>query len=277
MKHLILLFSLFCSLAVYGQNVDLIVTTSGDSLHCKIIEVTSEQIQFRFSTGTIIPIKRSEVTSYQYNFTPAAPAETPDRNIRQNNATPVYQTPAAVSPRETEMKETTAKKKQPFYIAVSAGAGSFGKAFTVIEDGTAIHFGLDVAYFIIPQLAAGFKLNFMGSDVNYNEYSTSISYYDMVTFYGPAVYGRFPAKKFAFLGSLGLGGLNWSISDAVIGGKKYDDESYSSFGGFISVGVNYMFTKHVGIGTNFQSLLGSIDDERYPAGLGVNFALCFRF
>lgn len=73
MRHLILFLFLIYSFAVYGQNkdnTDLIVTSTGDSLHCKIVEVTAERIQFRFGPGTIIPINRSDVASYQYHFTP---------------------------------------------------------------------------------------------------------------------------------------------------------------------------------------------------------------
>ena len=51
-------------------------------------------------------------------------------------------------------------------------------------------------------------------------------------------------------------------------------------GGFISAGLNYMFSKHVGIFLNVQSLLGTIKDDdgytRNPAGFGSTIGLSFR-
>ena len=77
MRHLISIFLLLFSAIAYGQ--DLIVTTAGDSLKCKIVEVNAGEIQFRFGTGGIISIQRNEVMSYQYNFTTTrnTPAVTP--------------------------------------------------------------------------------------------------------------------------------------------------------------------------------------------------------
>jgi len=90
MKYLILFVLMIFSVAAYGQNPDLIVTTTGDSLICKIVEVSANTIQFRFDTGTIISIRRTEVTSYQYNYTPEK--RVPDRG--PEIPAQVIQTPA---------------------------------------------------------------------------------------------------------------------------------------------------------------------------------------
>lgn len=80
MKYAVLLVFLLCSYAVYGQ--DLIVTTTGDSLKCKIIEVGDDEIQFRFGkSGNIISINKSEMILYKYNFEPV-PGKTPTTNKR---------------------------------------------------------------------------------------------------------------------------------------------------------------------------------------------------
>lgn len=68
MKQIFLLLFLICSYVVYGQ--DLIVTVSGDSLKCKIVEMNPEDIQFRFGMGRVISIDRIDVASFQYNFEP---------------------------------------------------------------------------------------------------------------------------------------------------------------------------------------------------------------
>ena len=63
---LISLFLYFFScLSVFGQ--DLIVTSSGDSLDCKITEVRSGQIFFRYETdGYIVSLPMAQVASFQY-------------------------------------------------------------------------------------------------------------------------------------------------------------------------------------------------------------------
>jgi hypothetical protein len=65
-KYLVLFLLLICSYAAKGQ--DLIVTVTGDSLHCKIVYLSEQDIQFRFDEGKIITIPRSDVKSHKYNF-----------------------------------------------------------------------------------------------------------------------------------------------------------------------------------------------------------------
>jgi len=110
---------------VYGQNPDLIVTTTNDSIHCKIIEVTPEQIRFSVRQGRIIPIKREEVASYKYNFTPIRHEEkivpaitepektTPIEPEKTTEAKPVEtEKSTEIKPVEPE-KSTEAKPAEP--------------------------------------------------------------------------------------------------------------------------------------------------------------------
>jgi len=67
MKRIILLFSLFCSCAAYGQ--DLILTVSGDSLNCKITEVKPDAIFFRYDAGgNVVSLPMNQVATYKYDF-----------------------------------------------------------------------------------------------------------------------------------------------------------------------------------------------------------------
>ena len=67
MKHIILFIFLFCSCVAYGQ--DLIVTVSGDSLNCKITEVKTDAIFFRYDVGgNIVSLPMNQVASYKYDF-----------------------------------------------------------------------------------------------------------------------------------------------------------------------------------------------------------------
>ena len=62
-----LVFFLFCSCIVYGQ--DLIVTVSGDSLNCKITELKTETIYFRYdASGNIVSLPMNQVATYKYDF-----------------------------------------------------------------------------------------------------------------------------------------------------------------------------------------------------------------
>ena len=286
MKYLIFLAFLLCPVFVYGQ--DLIVATSGDSLKCKIVEVKPDEIQFRFGAGGIISIPKKEVASYQYNFTPAATTSRSSTPVRNAKPAPVYETPAQAPSKKAEPASSSSVKYGPFYASLDLGGSSFGKITingeSLSPTGTAIVFGLDFAYFFNEWLGAGFKLNSSGGNITYfDEYNTEIlSCYDMVMFYGPALYGRWGKGKFAFTANAGIGGLNWSMTDVKIDGTSYPDESYSSVGGFLSAGVNYMFTRHFGLSFNIQSKLGSIkytdaDIVRKPAGLGFNIGVDFRF
>ena len=84
MKNSILTILFLCSNLIFGQNPDLIVTTTGDSINCKIVDISAEQIQFIIGDSRIIPIKRIEVASYKYSFTPTAIS-------KNNNESTTYQ------------------------------------------------------------------------------------------------------------------------------------------------------------------------------------------
>ena len=285
MKYFILFAFILFSYVAFGQ--DLIVTTTGDSLKCKIIDVGSDEIQFRFGTsGNVISVKKSETVSHRYNYyAPAPSARTPVTVVEPSSARSTSTAP---------VDDTPKKKAPPFYTALSLGASSFGslnfsKGSTGIDlsptNGTPFVFEFDVAYFMNQNIGIGFKLNGKGGDVTYTYMSTEIlSCYDMVMFFGPALYGHFGNDKVSFALNAGIGGLNWSMSDAIIDGDSYGDESYTSVGGFLSAGVNFMFTRHVGLNFKLQTLLGSIECEedgdkmvRKPAGIGGTLGLCFRF
>ena len=66
-RFIFLVLCLFASYAAYGQ--DLIVTVSGDSLNCKITEVKSDAIFFRYdASGNIVSLPMPQVVSYKYDF-----------------------------------------------------------------------------------------------------------------------------------------------------------------------------------------------------------------
>ena len=181
-----------------------------------------------------------------------------------------------------EKKEKTTNYL-PFYLSVSSGASGFGKySLGETNKGGASLYGAELAYFFKPNIGAGLKMNVATSDAIFNFQGSSLTYRDRVMFVGPALYARKENKEFACTLGAGLGVINWKLSDVTdiyYGGG--DDEVYSSVGGFLSVGISYMFTRNVGLGLNIQTLLGSLEDQygfiRKPTGIGGTVGVNFRF
>ena len=167
----------------------------------------------------------------------------------------------------------------PFYLAVTAGVSTFGSvSLGSITNGGSGVFGADIAYFFnSSSFGMGLKLNVGMTEV---DFGNSFSYNEMVMFAGPALYGRWGKGAVAFTSCAGVGILNWKWNVSESGNTRNYDPS-SAVGGFLSAGVNYMFTKNVGIGLNVQSILGSVKDddgyERKPTGIGATLGFNFRF
>ena len=273
MKYLIFIILLFSPVFVFGQ--DLIVTTAGDSLKCKIVEVKSSEIQFRFGTGGIVTIERNQVASYQYNFAPTSPA-TPTKK-----AEPVKKEVATKSPKEPKEKKPSSENS-PFYAAFAVGASSYGSySLAKVNSGGAFLVGADVAYFFSPWLGAGLKLSMSSCEVDFSE---SFTFKETVTFAGPALYGRWGNETVTFTAGAGAGMLKWklsNLSDNTGVSKEKDAASYTTAGGILSAGVSYMLAQNLGVGLNVQSVLGSAkdkgDNERKPAGIGATLGINFRF
>jgi len=251
MKYFIFFSILLISQIVYSQ--DLIVTSTGDSLHCKIIDVNADEIQFRFGkNGNVISIRRNETVAHRYNYKPLSASN------RKTGA--------------------SADKYPPLYIALSSGASTFGKISTGnAERGGTLALGADVGWFFNPKIGAGLKLIVADCNINFDNVFLC---HDRVMFYGPALYIRLGKGKLALAANAGVGGLSWTMSDVRIEGVSKDNASATGMGGFVSAGVNYMATRNIGLGINVQSLLGSIksdDYERNPTSVGGVFNINFRF
>jgi len=260
MKYLLLFVFLFCSLAATAQ--DLIITSTGDSIKCKIIDVGANELQFRFgASGNVISIHKTEVMTYEYNFVPS-------RNEKAKNSKKKQKTERTLN----------AAEYQPFYASISAGVSNFGKAsFADDIKGVAIPVNVDIAYFLHPMLGAGLKLNTSICNVASEQ---RFSYQDLVMFYGAALHGRFGTNKLALTVCAAGGGLTWQLLNRVFDDVSFDNESLTSFGGFVSVGVNHMVTPNIGVVVNVQSILiGSLKDkfERTPNGIGATFGVNYRF
>ena len=194
--------------------------------------------------------------------------EAPDKKKEINHREPA-----------NELTKKISDKLPSVYVVLTAGASTFGTySLGKVNSGGTFNAGADLAYFFIPGIGAGLKLNLGKCNVNFGEY---FSYNETIIFIGPALYGRWGTNKIAFIASAGGGSLSWILSNSKLFDEFKKDESHSSFGGFISAGVNYMFTQNVGICLNINSALGVLEDEggyeRNPTGIGACFGLNFRF
>ena len=252
MKYLFLFAILLCAKVAYSQ--DLIVTTTGDSLFCKILDVGADEIQFRYGTsGNVISIRRDETVMHRYNF-------------------------KASSSSRASSREPKTEPTGGLYAALWSGANTFGKFSEGDADsGGAFVLGADVAYFFNPNLGVGLKINVANCDVNLSDW---FLYRDRVIFFGPAFHFRRDMGKLSVNANVGAGGLNWQLSDIQVDKVSKDNDSATGFGAFLSAGVNFMATQSLGIGLNLQSALGSVkagDYERHPASIGVVLGVNYRF
>ena len=233
MKYLISIVFLLCSVGAFGQ--DLIMTTAGDSLKCKIVEVNAGEIQFRFGTGGIISIERKEVASYQYNFAPATPA---NRTTPARNADPVYQMPANVS------------------------SNDFPKFYAGLVVGLPTLIGVNGAYFFNHLAGAGFAVHHQ-----------ILHYYDetyYTTFFGPVFYGHWGRRngKFFFPTNIGLGAISYKYTYD----NSYLDYDDTELGFFTSFGAAFKPTKSFSIGLNLDlASTFTFEDGIVGVTLGVNF------
>ena len=268
MKKIISFLFLFCLYAAaYGQ--DLIVTATGDSLRCKIVEVGNDEIQFRFDdTGNIISIKRAETASYKYNFESA----TTSRNVSAKSKKPV----------EKKTKEkpanTSSAGHRPFLFALKGGASTYGSISYGKTSGGAFVAGLDAAYFFNRSLGAGLTFNSVLSSVSFND---GFSYNDRVLFYAPSLFIRLGKGKAAFAGAAGIGGISWKMTNMKGGEFSFTEAKASNPSpvALLSAGVNYMFTERLGLNLNIYYIYTGkmkTEFERNPNSNGSTLGLVVR-
>ena len=262
LKYLKLIVFLFCAHVVCGQ--DLIITVTGDSIKCKIIEIGNDDIQIRFGrSGNVISIKRSEMASYEYNFEMASSSEKPVK---------------ASSKEETKKEKPARKSYPPFCAALSAGATTFGSVSFGDMKGFVPEIGADMTYFLNPVFGAGLKLNVAGCNVDFGDI---FSYQDVVIFFGAAAYGRFGKDRIFVTAGAGAGGCIWIMKNQLSNDQSLENMSSTAPGGFLSAGVNYMLTPQVGVGLNVQSIISSLKNaagyERKAIGIGCNVEFNYRF
>ena len=162
--------------------------------------------------------------------------------------------------------EYNAAKPLPFYLSLTVGKSKFGReSFGEVTKGNPMNYGMDAAYYFNTWFGAGLKTDMSYFKVNFGENKL---YREQITFFGPALYGKTGKGAFAITASAGAGWLKKRV-------KPYDDEIWmgkSRITDFLSVNVNYMFTRKVGLCVDFHTSIKSFSDCT-----GIRAGINYRF
>ena len=256
---------------------DLIVTTEGDSINCKITKEKENNIYFTFKHGdevrnTLLPM--NQVTSHQYNFYPGA-----------------------VAPQVQKIKYNDFPR---WRLAVNGGfskqTGKISKDVSYaereyIEDlmsGT--NFSADVNYYFSESIGAGMKyLKFnSNTDIQTSAYSSEPVDLD-IKFIGPCVSTRLlnATKKNALFLNMAIGyvGYNFDGNAALIKGKTaalvYDLGYDIGISEKMAIGLQLSYLS--GQLTRFEMIQGSnkqtveLEEGQYESLHRLDFSVGIRF
>ncbi len=210
-KHLILLAGLLFSYTLKAQ--DLIVTSKGDSLNCKIAKVKGQYIYFTYKhedeiRNTLMPI--AQVKFQQTNFYQTV--EVPADKILESEDYPHFRIAVngGYSYILARLSSDIPKDFESYYKGLKSG----------------YHYSGDIAYYFTEQLGIGFKyLMFRSSGEIVNVYATlpdgTVQYGKLsddvsTSFVGPLFSTRFldKNKRNSFIMAVGLGYMGYT-DDAV--------------------------------------------------------------
>ena len=164
-----------------------------------------------------------------------------------------------------------------FYVAASAGVSGFGNVWVGSAEGNLFVMRIDAAYFFNEWLGTGLIYNSSRCDIEIKD--VGVIGKEIISFVGPAIYGRYWLNSIILTASAGVGMLNWTYSRYL--NHDYDYGIYTtSVGGFISAGGIYMLNHNLGVGLNLQSTIGSMKNnefKRNPTALGCTIGINFNF
>ena len=147
-RFLLIILCLFTGYAAYGQ--DLIVTVSGDSLNCKITEVKTDAVFFRYDAGgNIVSLPMNQVASYKYDF------------YKSRSGTPAV----AVSMR--------GRSELSFYVGGGLSGLTYQPDAGSQKSGIGGMFGIGYTWFVSGRwgIVTGFELSMYGA-----EYTADVDY-----------------------------------------------------------------------------------------------------
>ena len=255
MKHSLLIVS-FASFAIQLQAQDLIVTSKGDSINCKITKVKSDNIYFVFKykeeiRNTLLPV--NQVAIYQKNY--YSTAEVPANKIPGKEIYPRFR--AAISGGWSYRTASIS----------SSVPSDFKNYMQKLRSG--FHYDLGVSYFFSEMLGAGIRYNeFLSSNKIENVYAT---YPDGSTEYGymnDDIRIKFIGPSFC-LRLFNSTKKNYFFSEIALGYMDYRDKGFlvntpllikgSTSGSCMSIGYDIGISKNLALGFQLSALTGVLN------------------
>ncbi len=245
-----------------SQAQDLIVTSEGDSLNCKITRIKLDNIYFTFKhkeeiRSTLLP--KSQVLFQQYNYYQIS--EVPADKVVGNEVYPHFR--AAInggwSYRVAKISNSVPSDFKQYAKDLNSG----------------IHYGLDLSYYFSEPLGVGFKyynyksknkidniyISFIDGQTQYGKMSDDIS----INFIGPFFSTRMlnTDKKNSLLMNLGIGYMGYKnnavlISDYTIRGN--------SLGLSWDIGYDIGLSENFAIGFQFSWMVGTLTQVEISDG-----------
>jgi len=251
-----IMLTLFVALAIPSQAQDLIVTSEGDSINCKITKVKADNIYFTFNhkdeiRNTLLPV--NQVNYYQINY--YSTAEVPADKIPGKEIYPHFR--LAIS---GGWSYRTAKISPdiPF---------DFTDYYNKLKSG--FHYDIDASYYFTEMLAVGLKYNeFLSSNkIIGNVYVTypdgTTQYGDLndnirIKFIGPTLSARLfnSTKKNYLLMELGLGYMDYRDKGGLVSIPAIIKGS--TLGSYWSIGYDFGLSKDFALGFQLSLLTGQL-------------------
>lgn len=262
-KFLALAFLFILANSIYSQ--DLIVTTSGDSINCKITKLKQENIYFTFKhkeeiRSTLLPMSNIKIHQFNYYQTSEVPK---GKIIGFNNYKHVR----------------LAINGGYSYHTASVGDGvpsDFNNYVNQLKSG--YHIGGDFTYYFTEPLGVGFKYCvFKTSNSMDNIYRTDSYGYTTygkmsddltISFAGPTFSTRIlnSNKTNAFLTSLSMGYLSYSNNKVLI--EKYKMTG-STVGLGLDIGYDIELSKNLSLGFQISFITGSLFKYELDNGVSI--------
>lgn len=248
------LFLLFLASSTFVYSQDLVVTSEGDSLNCKITKIKENSIYFTFKhkdeiRNTLLPLV--QVKYHQHNFYQIAVV--PANKIISNEIYPHFRVAinGGFSYRTAKLADDIPSDFENYMKELKYG----------------YHYGLDLSYYFSEQLGIGIKYSIYKSkneidnisvtrpdgSTQYGKMSDNIS----INFIGPFISTRLlnANKKNGLLMNLGIGYLGYKdytvlVTDYTIKG--------STLGLCWDIGYDIGISKNLAIGFQLSYMIGTL-------------------
>lgn len=243
------IFMIFCLMAGFSANAqDLLVTTKGDTLNCKITKEDTEYVYFSFKKdgevrNTLVGKRQVQVIQKDYFDQPEISSE--------------------------EIKKISPKTHHPLKIGISGGWG-YRTSKIIAQNAEQANYlkglragfqvGLDVDYYFNNYAGAGLKYSLFHASASGRVLGSDMKDNTSIHFIGPTFSTRFmnASKKNAFIMNLSLGYLGYFDSGKVEGLPV--KITASTLGTALDLGYEVGLSSHVALLFQVSSVLGSFSE-----------------